>query len=133
MVEADKQWASGCVRLEAYVQDGEQRLQEEKTLRERDAQAALATGKATTPLRAASVAGSFSNSSPNPNTNPNPNPNPTPTPNPNPTPDQAPSATPISTRGSTVSTRTARTSRSARSRPTSGTRPPRRAWSRVEP
>ena len=54
-MEADKQWASGCVRLEAYVQDGEQRLQEEKTLRERDAQAALATGKATTPLRAASV------------------------------------------------------------------------------
>ena len=74
MAEAEKQWASGCVRLEAYVQDGEQRLQEEKTLRERDAQAALATGKAGTPLRAASVAGSFSNSNPYPNPNPNPNP-----------------------------------------------------------
>lgn len=62
VVEAEKQWTSGCIRLEAYVQDGENRLEAENTLRERDAQAALETGKTATPLRAASVADTFSNS-----------------------------------------------------------------------
>ena len=44
------------------LQDGENRLEAENTLRERDAQAALETGKTATPLRAASVADTFSNS-----------------------------------------------------------------------
>ena len=46
----------------APLQDGENRLEAENTLRERDAQAALETGKTGTPLRAASVADTFSNS-----------------------------------------------------------------------
>ena len=46
----------------APLQDGENRLEAENTLRERDAQAALETGKTATPLRAASVADTFSNS-----------------------------------------------------------------------
>ena len=44
------------------LQDGENRLEAEKKLQELDAQAAFATGKTGTPLRAASVADTFSNS-----------------------------------------------------------------------
>lgn len=53
--EAETQWTSGCVRLEAYVQDGAARAEEEASLRAAEAKSAEEQGRATT-LRAASVA-----------------------------------------------------------------------------
>ena len=52
--KAEEQWMSGCIRLEAYVQDGVARREEERALRAAEAQADQA-GVATT-LRASSVA-----------------------------------------------------------------------------
>uniref|UniRef100_A0A7S2DBY9 Uncharacterized protein n=1 Tax=Haptolina brevifila TaxID=156173 RepID=A0A7S2DBY9_9EUKA len=43
--EAETQWTSGCIRLEAYVQDGQQRQAEEAALRAADAKRADETGK----------------------------------------------------------------------------------------
>jgi tetratricopeptide (TPR) repeat protein len=54
VVEASRQWESGCVRLDTYIVDGKQRFEEEQKLQEREAAAADAAGKEST-LRAASV------------------------------------------------------------------------------
>ena len=53
--EAERQWESGCVRLEAYVQDGLERQREEEALLQKERQLAEAQGKSET-LRASSVA-----------------------------------------------------------------------------
>lgn len=43
--QAETQWESGCIRLEAYVQDGIARLEEEKALKAADAKRADETGR----------------------------------------------------------------------------------------
>jgi len=43
--DAETQWTSGCIRLEAYVEDGATRLAEEQALRQSDAVRADATGR----------------------------------------------------------------------------------------
>jgi len=43
--KAETQWTSGCIRLEAYVQDGMARKEEEETLRAADAKRADETGR----------------------------------------------------------------------------------------
>ena len=43
--EATRQWESGCIRLEAYVRDGQNRLQEEERLRGLEAAAAEKSGR----------------------------------------------------------------------------------------
>lgn len=52
---AAEQWESGCIRLEAFVADGEARIEEEARLQAAEAEQARATGRADT-LRASSVA-----------------------------------------------------------------------------
>ncbi|KOO21298.1 hypothetical protein Ctob_000153 [Chrysochromulina tobinii] len=42
--DADTQWESGCIRLEAFVEDGIARLEEERALREADEKRADETG-----------------------------------------------------------------------------------------
>jgi len=54
LVEANRQWESGCVRLETYVVDGQQRYEAERSLLEREAAQADATGRAADVLRAES-------------------------------------------------------------------------------
>lgn len=54
-LDAARQWESGCIRLEAYVQDGLARLDAEAELSAREAESAEADGKETS-LRAPSVA-----------------------------------------------------------------------------
>eukprot|EP00966_Prymnesium_polylepis_P112415 2600726-Prymnesium_polylepis.1 len=58
--EAQKQWETGCIRLESFVVDGLQRRSDEAALREADALLAETTGKVST-KKAASVAGSVMN------------------------------------------------------------------------
>jgi len=58
---AQKQWETGCVRLEAFTQDGLQRQSAEQALRQVEAAKAEATGKEGGTLKAASVAGSIMN------------------------------------------------------------------------
>ena len=60
--EAQQQWLTGCIRLESFVTDAEQRQAAEASLRAQEAMQAEATGKEVAgTLRASSVAGSFSN------------------------------------------------------------------------
>jgi tetratricopeptide (TPR) repeat protein len=54
VVDASRQWESGCVRLETYVVDGKDRYQEERRLRELEAERAESAGKELR-LRAESV------------------------------------------------------------------------------
>ena len=56
VADASKQWESGCIRIEAYVRDGLERLEEERALQEREALEAEARGREEK-LRASSVAG----------------------------------------------------------------------------
>ncbi|KAL3892592.1 MAG: hypothetical protein SGPRY_014982 [Prymnesium sp.] len=60
---AEEQWTSGCIRLEAYVQDALLRMEEEQALRAAEAKADE-TGRSTT-LRASSVADPLGSLTPN--------------------------------------------------------------------
>ena len=56
--EAQKQWETGCIRLESFVTDAVERLANEAALRDRETAQAESSGKeAAGTLRAASVAG----------------------------------------------------------------------------
>ncbi len=60
--EAQRQWQTGCIRLESFITDAEQRLADEEALRAQEAMQAEATGKEVAgTLRASSVAGSIFN------------------------------------------------------------------------
>ena len=61
---AEEQWTSGCIRLEAYVEDAQARRAEEKALREAEA-AADDSGRLATTLRASSVADPLGSLTPN--------------------------------------------------------------------
>ena len=52
LLKASRQWESGCVRLETYVVDGQQRFDAEKQLQAQEAAAAEATGAEPQSLRA---------------------------------------------------------------------------------
>lgn len=54
--EAESQWNTGCIRLESFVTDAQQRLSDEASLRALEAERAEASGKEAPSLRAASVA-----------------------------------------------------------------------------
>lgn len=53
--EAEAQWQTGCVRLEGFVQDAQERSRAEAELRAAEAAQAEALGKEAPPLKAASV------------------------------------------------------------------------------
>ena len=59
--QAATQWESGCIRLEAYVQDGEERLKEEAALLQEEQRRAMSSAQSAT-LRASSVRGNVMNS-----------------------------------------------------------------------
>ena len=60
--EAEQQWQTGCIRLESFVRDAEQRQAEEAALRAQESMRAEATGKEQAgTLRASSVARSVFN------------------------------------------------------------------------
>ena len=59
IVEASRQWESGCVRLETYVVDGKERFASEQRLRAREAAAAEAGGREGKVIRADSVRTAF--------------------------------------------------------------------------
>ena len=52
LLKASRQWESGCVRLETYVVDGQQRFDAEKQLQAQEAAAAEATGAEPQSMRA---------------------------------------------------------------------------------
>ena len=61
VAKAATQWESGCIRIEAYVQDGEERIKEEAALLKEEQQRAMSSASSET-LRASSVRGNVMNS-----------------------------------------------------------------------
>ena len=55
LLEASRQWEAGCIRLDTYVIDGQERLAAEQQLRAQEAREAEATGREAKALRAESV------------------------------------------------------------------------------
>ena len=63
LADAKKQWETGCIRLEAFIADAQQRQADEEALRAREARQAETSGKEVAgTLKAASVEGNLFNS-----------------------------------------------------------------------